>query len=378
MASTGQTVACVVGTRPEVIKMFPVVDALRRSGVGTVVINTGQHQELSQGAFDVFGLTADVDLAVMTSAQTPTTVAALVLERLGPILADLRPSWLVVQGDTTTVLAAAIAGAYQQVPVAHVEAGLRSYRLDQPFPEEINRKAVSAIASLHFAPTSTAVEALRREGVPDNQIMLTGNTVIDSIYWASRHLPAKTADPALSRLDPTRPFVLMTTHRRENLGTGLASVFRAVQRLTEIRPDLQFLFPAHPNPAVRAELDRWVGRRSSVVVTEPLGYFDMAWALQHCALVLTDSGGLQEEGPAMGKRVLVLRDVTERPEAIEAGMAHLVGTDPDIIVPAVLDALDSSELHTVSPYGDGQAGRRIAAALQGLPVTPFAPMVDAA
>lgn len=377
VATSTQAVACVVGTRPEVIKMFPVVDALRQAGVPVTLINTGQHQELSQGALDVFGLTPDVDLAVMTAAQTPSQVAALVMERLGPVLADLDPSWLVVQGDTTTVLAAAITGAYHKVPVAHVEAGLRSGRLDQPFPEEINRRAVTSISSLHFAPTARAVAALRAEGVPCEQIVLTGNTVIDALYWATEHQPAQPAHPVLRTIDPERPLVLMTTHRRENFDGGLAEVYRAVQQITQLRPEVQFLFPVHPNPSVRAEVDRWLGGSRSVRLTEPLGYLDLAWALKHAGVVLTDSGGLQEEGPAMGKLVLVLREVTERPEAIDAGMAKLVGTNCDLIVSSVLDALERPRTSTVSPYGDGKAGLRIAAALQGQPVSPFAPLVTA-
>ncbi len=375
--STAQTIVCVVGTRPEVIKMFPVIDALRASGIETRLINTGQHQELSRDAFDTFGLVPDVDLAVMTAAQTPAKVASLVLDRLSPVLDQVNPSWLVVQGDTTTVLAAAIAGAYHQVPVAHVEAGLRSYRLDQPFPEEINRRAVSAIASLHFAPTASAVAALHREGVADDQILLTGNTVIDSLRWACDHLPDRPVDPVLSTIDPARPMVLLTTHRRENFGLGLADIFHAVRQITELRPEVQFLFPVHPNPTVRAEVDRWLGANRSIITTEPLAYFDMAWALQHCSLVLTDSGGLQEEAPALGKQVLVLREVTERPEAIEVGMAQLVGTDPDRIIPAVLGAIDCPRQNRSSPYGDGLAGQRIAAALQGLPVEAFAAMAGA-
>jgi UDP-N-acetylglucosamine 2-epimerase (non-hydrolysing) len=364
-------VACVVGTRPEVIKMFPVLDALRRSGVDTRLLNTGQHSGLCRDAFDAFGLEPDIDLAVMTEGQTPTQVAARVLDRLGPVLDELQPSWLVVQGDTTTVLAAAIAGSYNRVPVAHVEAGLRSHDPREPFPEEINRRAVSAIANLHFAPTQTAWDALLREGIDERQIVLTGNTVIDALQWACRHLPAEPADPALLRLDRSRPIVLLTAHRRENFGSRMAQIFEAVLMLADRRPELQFLFPVHPNPAVRADAERLLSGAPNVVRTEPLGYLDMAWALQHCSVVLTDSGGLQEEAPAIGRPVLVLRDVTERPEAIEWGLAQLVGTEPERVVSAVLQALDRPGPSRGSPYGDGRAGDRIAAALRGLPVTPF-------
>ncbi|MGF1595581.1 MAG: non-hydrolyzing UDP-N-acetylglucosamine 2-epimerase [Acidimicrobiales bacterium] len=322
-----------MGTRPEVIKMFPVVDALRRAGVDARLIHLGQHLELSSDAFEAFGLTADIDLAVMTAGQTPSGVASRVLDRLGPVLDELLPSWL-VQGDTTTVLAAAIATA-------------------------------------HFAPTSTAADALRGEGVPAERVTVTGNTVIDALRWACDRLPPAPLDPALADLDPTRPLILLTTHRRENFGAGLVGVFSAVRRIGQRRPDVQFLFPVHPNPAVRAEAQRCLGPLPWVTMTRPLGYLDLARVLSRCSLVLTDSGGLQEEAPALGKQVLVLREVTERPEAITVGMARLVGTDPDLIVASVLTALDHPVERPTSPYGDGRAGQRIADALLGRPVEPF-------
>lgn len=364
-------VMCVVGTRPEVIKMFPVVTSLRAEGVKTILVNTGQHRRLCSDALEAFGIQADVDLAVMAHDQTPTEVAAKVLSLLGPHLERFRPSWLVVQGDTTTVLASAIAGSYERIPIAHVEAGLRSYDLSEPFPEELNRKAVGAIASLHFAPTTNAVEALRREGVDDAQIVLTGNTVIDSLHWACRNLPDQPNNSDLLELDRDRPLLLVTTHRRENFGERLVDIFSAIRSLTEKRPELQVLFPVHPNPSVRRVAEQRLGDLSSVLMTKPLDYPDMALALQRCSLILTDSGGLQEEGPAMGKRVLVLRDVTERPEAIECGMAELVGTDQVRIVDRVLQRLDQPLHEVTSPYGDGAAGPRIAGALQGRSVEPF-------
>lgn len=364
-------VMCVVGTRPEVIKMFPVVQSLRDQGVDTVLVNTGQHSGLCTDALASFGLTADVDLQVMAHDQTPTDVAAKVLTRLRPELERYRPSWIVVQGDTTTVLAAAIAGSYQRVPVAHVEAGLRSYDLSEPFPEELNRKAVGAIASLHFAPTERAANALRREGVDDEQILLTGNTVIDALHWATGHLPEQARDSQLAALDDHRPMLLLTTHRRENFGSRLTDIFGAVRTLAQQRPELQILFPVHPNPSVREVASRELGDVDSVIMSEPLDYLDMARALQRCDVVLTDSGGLQEEAPALGKRVLVMREVTERPEAIDCGIAELLGTDPARIVDRVGHALDHPMADVASPYGDGRAGERIALALQGKPVEPF-------
>ncbi|MEM8925131.1 MAG: UDP-N-acetylglucosamine 2-epimerase (non-hydrolyzing) [Actinomycetota bacterium] len=364
-------VMCVVGTRPEVIKMFPVVHALRAQGLDAVLVNTGQHRGLCTDALGSFGLDADVDLQVMAHDQTPTDVAAKVLTRLRPELERHRPSWVVVQGDTTTVLAAAIAGAYQGIPVAHVEAGLRSHDLSEPFPEELNRRAVGAITSLHFPPTGRAAAALRAEGVPEEKILLTGNTVIDALRWATEHLPPAPTDPVLARLDPSRPMLLLTTHRRENFGSRLDDVFAAVRTLTEQRPELQVLFPVHPNPSVRRVADGALGDVDAVLMSEPLDYLDMARALQRCTAVLTDSGGLQEEAPALGKRVLVLREVTERPEAIDCGIAELLGTDPGRIVDRVGHALDHPMADVVSPYGDGRAGERIALALQGKPVDAF-------
>ncbi|MEL7157520.1 MAG: UDP-N-acetylglucosamine 2-epimerase (non-hydrolyzing) [Actinomycetota bacterium] len=362
---------CVVGTRPEVIKMFPVVQALRDQGVDTVLVNTGQHSGLCTDALASFDLTADVDLQVMAHDQTPTDVAAKVLTRLRPELERHQPSWIVVQGDTTTVLAAAIAGSYQRVPVAHVEAGLRSYDLSEPFPEELNRKAVGAITSLHFAPTERAATALRREGVGEDALLLTGNTVIDALHWATEHLPAEPRDQQLAALRDDRPTLLLTTHRRENFGTRLNDIFGAVRTLARQRPELQILFPVHPNPSVREVAARELGDVESVIRCEPLDYLDMARALQRCDVVLTDSGGLQEEAPALGKRVLVMREVTERPEAIDCGIAELLGTDPDRIIERVSHALDHPMTEVASPYGDGRAGERIALALQGKPVEPF-------
>lgn len=364
-------VMCVVGTRPEVIKMFPVVQALRAQGVPTLLVNTGQHSGLCTDALASFGLEADVDLQVMAHDQTPTDVAAKVLTRLRPELERHEPSWIVVQGDTTTVLAAAIAGSYQRVPVAHVEAGLRSYDINEPFPEELNRKAVGAITSLHFAPTERAATALRKEGVANEAILLTGNTVIDALHWATDHLPDEPTDQGLAAVDPARPLLLLTTHRRENFGTRLTDIFSAVRRVAEQRPDLQILFPVHPNPSVREVAGRELGDVASVIMAEPLDYLDMARALKQCNAVLTDSGGLQEEAPALGKRVLVMREVTERPEAIDCGIAELLGTDPERIVDRVNHALDNPMDGVASPYGDGRAGERIALALQGKPVEPF-------
>ena len=360
-----------MGTRPEVIKVAPVIFAARQEGIETVVLNTGQHRDLSADTLASFGLRSDIDLDVMTAGQSPSDVAARVLTSIGTVLKDLNPSWVLVQGDTTTVLAAGIAASYQKIQLAHIEAGLRSHDRHQPFPEEINRRVVGSIADRHFAPTQTAADALLAENVNPSDVLVTGNTVIDALHWACDQQPREPDDPGLSKLDPSRPIVLFTTHRRENFGTKLHDVFGAVTTLIELRPELQFVYPVHPNPEVKSVAHEYLGHYESVILTEPLSYLDIAWTLNACSAVLTDSGGLQEEGPALGKQVIVLREVTERPEAVDANMAHLVGTDPTKIVPMVLAAIDNHSNPRVSPYGDGLAAQRIVDSVLGREVDPF-------
>lgn len=361
----------MVGTRPEVIKVAPVVFAARREGIETIILNTGQHRDLSADALAGFGLASDIDLDVMTESQSPSDVAAKVLVAMGPVLREINPSWVLVQGDTTTVLAAGIAASYEKIPLGHIEAGLRSHDRSQPFPEEINRRVVGSIADLHFAPTQTAANALLSENVEPHRVLLTGNTVIDALHWACAQQPRQPDDPRLAKIDTSRPMVLFTTHRRENFGPKLHHIFDSVETLLEARPDLQFVYPVHPNPEVRAVAYERLGHLDSVTLTDPLSYLDIAWLLDICCAVLTDSGGLQEEGPALAKQVVVLREVTERPEAVDVGMAHLVGTDPSKIVPQLLAAVDNQSNPRVSPYGDGQAAERIVDALLGREVVPF-------
>jgi UDP-N-acetylglucosamine 2-epimerase (non-hydrolysing) len=357
-----RSVLCVVGTRPEAIKMAPVVHALRRrSGMSVRLLLTGQHRDLLDQALATFGLRADVDLDLMRSNQSLSGLAARILNGIDPLLEQAAPAMVLAQGDTTTVLAAAIACFHRRIPFGHVEAGLRTGDLQHPFPEEFNRVVAARAATLNFAPTEGARRALLREGVPPGTIHVTGNTVIDALLDVARRLPAEA--PGLPRHGR---LVLMTMHRRESFGTPAAEVLKAVRRLCTAFSDLRVLYPVHPNPNIREVAHAILGGHPQVTITEPLGYPDLVAAIQRCTLVLTDSGGLQEEAPALGKPVLVLREVTERPEAVELGVAKLVGTDPDRVVAEVSRLLTDPEVYGAmakggSPYGDGRAAERIAA-----------------
>ena len=357
-----KSVLCVVGTRPEAIKMAPVVHALRRrKGLSVRLLLTGQHRGLLDQALAAFGLRGDIDLDLMRPNQSLSGLAARLLDGIDPLLEQAPPAMVLAQGDTTTVLAAAIACFHRRIPFGHVEAGLRTGDLQHPFPEEFNRVIAGRAAALNFAPTKGARSALRREGVLPGTIHVTGNTVIDALLNVARRLPAEA--PGLPR---NGRLVLMTMHRRESFGPPAAEVLKAVRRLCTAFPDLRIIYPVHPNPNVQEVAHAILGGHPQVMLTEPLGYPELVAAIQRCTLVLTDSGGLQEEAPALGKPVLVLREVTERPEAVELGVAKLVGTDPDRIVAEASRLLTEPEVYAAmakggSPYGDGRAAERIAA-----------------
>jgi UDP-N-acetylglucosamine 2-epimerase (non-hydrolysing) len=319
----------------------------------------------------LFEIDPDYDLGVMTEDQTPTRVAAAVLRGLEPVLAAERPDWVLVQGDTTTVAAAALAAYYAGVKVGHVEAGLRTGDKWRPFPEEVNRRVAGVGANL------------LREGVPAEAVVVTGNPVIDALRWVAAQPPPPAARELLDRtgaLDGRR-LVLVTAHRRESFGAGIAAICRALRELAEAFPDLTILYPVHPNPNVRRPVHRLLGGVRNVVLTGPLDYATLVHVMARACLVLTDSGGIQEEAPGLGKPVLVLREVTERPEAVEAGAARLVGTDPDRVFGAAAELLTDPAAYArmaraVNPYGDGRAAARIAAALLGEPFEPFEPRPD--
>lgn len=363
-------VLTVIGTRPEAIKLAPVIRELeRRDGVESIVCVTAQHREMLDGVLSLFGITPDHDLDVMADNQTPSEVAAAVLAGLDPILAKEEPDWVIVQGDTTTTAAAALCGFYRRVKVAHVEAGLRTFDKWRPFPEEVNRKVATLTADLHLAPTARAKQNLLDEGVKESTIAVTGNPVIDALQWAAG-LPAPRIIAELEH-DLTlrgQRLILVTAHRRENWGEPLENICFALRDLIDARPDIHVVYPVHLNPNVDGPVRRWLADVPSVTLLPPVDYLTLVHLMKRAVLVVTDSGGIQEEAPSLGKPVLVLRDVTERPEAVEAGGVKVIGTDRRMVLDQIGGPLDNPMeyqrmAHTINPYGDGHASERIVAAL---------------
>jgi UDP-N-acetylglucosamine 2-epimerase (non-hydrolysing) len=362
------TVLTVFGTRPEAIKLFPVVRALQAAGgMETVTCVTAQHRGLLDQVLAIADLTPDIDLDLMEPGQSLDRLTARLLIGLGEVMDRVRPDRVIVQGDTATAMVGALAAYYRKIPVAHVEAGLRSGDIYQPWPEEVNRRIVAPIADLHFAPTDTAAAALARENVTAG-VHVTGNTVIDALHWTRGRIaatPTLAADlDQLAARFAGRRIVLVTTHRRENFGDGMAAIARAIARIAA-RDDVAVIFPMHPNPNVGAVMDEWLGAPDNVARIAPLDYPHFIRALELCDLALTDSGGVQEEAPALGKPVLVMRDTTERPEGVAAGTARLIGTDEARIVSEVFTLLDDKAAYSAmarahNPFGDGQASTRIA------------------
>ncbi len=346
--------------------MAPVVRELERRGLQSRVCVTGQHRELLDEVLEVFDVKPDYDLDVMRPGQSPTAVAAAVLDRLEPVLQEEQPDWVLVQGDTTTAAITSLAAFYAGARVGHVEAGLRSHTPREPFPEEVNRRVAAATADLHFAPTDTALANLEREGIDAGSVIVTGNPVIDALYQVIES-PAS-APPFLDDLDESHRLMLVTTHRRESFGEPMRRICRAVRALADTYDDLRVVVPVHPNPTVRETVHAELGDSARVKLVEPLSYPELARTLERAHLVLTDSGGIQEEAPALGKPVLVLRDVTERTEGIDAGTAQLVGTRASDIVGAARRLLVDDEAYAgmsraENPYGDGFAAARIVEAI---------------
>jgi UDP-N-acetylglucosamine 2-epimerase (non-hydrolysing) len=375
-------VLAVFGTRPEVIKLAPVIRELRKypDRVMCKVCVTAQHRQMLDQMLQVFQIQPDYDLNIMQDNQSPSYVAARVLMELEGVIQREKPDWVLIQGDTTTVAAAALAAYYAGVKVAHVEAGLRTGDKWRPFPEEINRRVVGAIADLHFAPTALARANLLREGVAPEAVVVTGNPVIDALRWIAAQPPSPAAVELLARagVPSGQRLVLVTAHRRESFGVGILALCQALAELAERFPELTILYPVHPNPNVHRPVHQILGRIPNIMLTEPLDYAILVHIMTQAVLVLTDSGGIQEEAPSLGKPVLVLREVTERPEAIQAGTARLVGTDPQRIVSETVRLLtDPAEYNrmarAVNPYGDGRAAERIVSALLGEPFQPFEP-----
>ena len=359
-----------VGTRPEAVKLAPVILRLRREPerFQTFVCATAQHREMLDQVLGLFDIAPDVDLDLMRPDQSPNELAARVFAAFDRVLTDRPVDWLLVQGDTTTAMCAAVAAFHRRVPVGHVEAGLRTGDLMQPFPEEMNRRVVDLVADAYFVPTARAAAALRAEHVPEDRIHRTGNTVVDALL----QIAEIEGEAAVEDL------VLVTAHRRESFGAPLASIVAAVGRLARRFHGFRFVHVVHPNPNVRAAMSGYRGL-SNVELVEPLDYRTLVSLMRRCRLILTDSGGIQEEAPTFGKPVLVLRRKTERPEGIDAGLARLVGTDEDRIVEEATRVLEGkSDLargdRFMNPYGDGRASDRIAAALDGTPYEPFEPV----
>lgn len=367
-ASGPATILVVFGTRPEAIKLFPVVAALKADPRFRVqVCVSAQHREMLDQVLAIAGIVPDHDLDVMKPDQSLDALTAALLTGLGRVMDMVRPDRVIVQGDTATAMAGALAAYYRKVPVDHVEAGLRSGNIYHPWPEEINRKIIGSMASLHFAPTETAAAALRAENIAPGRVHVTGNTVIDALHWVSAAIEAQPALAAgLADLEARfagKRIIGVTSHRRENFGGGLEAIAAAIRRIAA-RGDVALVFPVHPNPNVRAVMNGALAGLDNVALIEPLDYPHFARLIALSEIMLTDSGGVQEEAPALGKPVLVMRETTERPEGVAAGTAKLVGTDSARIVTEISALLDDKAAYEAmarahNPFGDGQAARRI-------------------
>jgi len=359
MPAAVRNILVVIGTRPEAIKMAPIVLALRaQPWVRLRVLATAQHRDMLDQVLRVFAVVPDIDFDVMRANQQLVGLTARLLEKLDVVLDQERPDVVLAQGDTTTVFTAALACFYRRIPFGHVEAGLRTGNMDYPFPEEMNRVVVGRMARWHFAPTQRAAQNLLAEGVPAANVHVTGNTVIDALRHVSAGMASTVSDAAAPRS------ILVTAHRRENFGAPFERILQALKAIADQRGDIRIVFPLHPNPHVAPVARRILGEHPRIELCAPLDYVPFIAAMRHSYLILSDSGGVQEEAPALGKPVLVLRDKTERQEAVDAGVARLVGTDTSVICREVMRLLDDAVAYGqmamgISPYGDGQAASRI-------------------
>ncbi len=368
-ANSTKRIMTVFGTRPEAIKMFPVVHALRaQPGIEARVCVTAQHRDMLDQVLDIAQIVPDVDLDVMQPNQSLDALLARLVTGLGEAFDREKPDRILVHGDTLTTMAGTIAAYFRKIPVGHVEAGLRSGDIYQPWPEEVNRRVTGVVADLHFAPTEAAAAALKAENVDTSRIHVTGNTVIDALLATQAQLTARpqiaSGLDALAARFAGRRIVAVTSHRRENFGDGMRNIACAIAQIAA-RPDVAVIFPVHPNPNVRSVMDTELAGLTNVAMIDPLDYPHFVRLLDMCELVLTDSGGVQEEAPSLGKPVLVMRETTERPEGIEAGTARLVGTDPLRIVSEILSLLNDKAAYSAmsrahNPFGDGKAAQRIA------------------
>lgn len=364
-----QKILVIFGTRPEAIKLFPVVHALAAlNGVEPIVCVTAQHREILDQVLQIGNITPDYDLDIMQPDQSLDALTARLLTKIGGVMDEVKPDRVIVQGDTATAMVGALAAYYRKIPVGHVEAGLRSYNIYHPWPEEVNRKMIGTIADLHFAPTETSANALLKEAVNPDHVHITGNTVIDALHWVTKRIEqepdmANGLNPLKERFVGKR-IIGVTSHRRENFGGGLENIAKAIAEIAK-RDDVALIFPVHPNPNVRKVMDAELAGLDNVAMIEPLDYPHFVHLLSIVDLMLTDSGGVQEEAPALGKPVLVMRETTERPEGVEAGTAKLVGTDFEAIVSNTLRLLDDKAEYdrmarAHNPFGDGDSSERIA------------------
>ncbi len=358
----------IFGTRPEAIKMAPVVHAFSKTPeVDSRVCVTAQHREMLDQVLNFFEIQPDYDLNLMKPDQSLNKLAAGILNGLQDIFEEVKPDFITVHGDTTTTLVASLAAFYQKIKVAHVEAGLRTYNKFSPFPEEINRQLTAKLADYHFAPTQTAKKNLLLENIPQDRIIVTGNTVIDSLHWSVEKLKNYTdneIDFLKNLLDFSKKIILITGHRRENFGQGFINITQALLTLAKKHPEVEFIYPVHLNPNVKKPVYEILGNRFNIHLIEPLGYPAFVWLMNRSYMIITDSGGIQEEAPSLGKPVLVMRNTTERPEAVKAGTVKLVGTDPEKIINYTEEILSGQTLYQKmkrahNPYGDGKASGRI-------------------
>jgi len=371
-------VLAVVGTRPEAIKMAPVITAGREHGLDVVVCATAQHRDMLDQVLGLFRIVPEHDLDLMRPDQSLSDLSARALVGLTPVIAQEKPDWLLVQGDTTTAMIAALAGFYARVRVGHVEAGLRTGDLARPFPEEMNRRVVAVLTAAHFAPTASARDNLLREGTATDVVHVVGNTVVDALL-ATRALPcppeALAAVPALA---PDERLVVVTAHRRESFGEGMRQIARALQRIARAFPDVRLVYPVHPNPNVQGTMREILGAEPRVHLVPPLDYLPFIHLMSRAHLIISDSGGVQEEAPSLGVPALVLRETTERPEAVAEGCVRLVGVREETIVAAATELLSDQAAYArmaraVNPYGDGVAAERIVSILNDEPWRPFVP-----
>ncbi len=359
-------VMLVFGTRPEAIKMCPLVNELKsRDNIETIVCVTGQHRQMLDQVLNAFTVVPDFDLSIMKSGQTLFDITTNILNKIGSVLDEVMPDVVLVHGDTSTTFVTALACFYKQIPVGHVEAGLRTYNIYSPYPEEFNRQAVSIVAKYNFSPTELSKQNLLKEGKDSSSIYVTGNTAIDALKTTVHE---DYTHPELEWAEGSR-LIIITAHRRENLGEPMHNMFRAIRRIMDEHPDVKAIYPIHMNPVVRAAADEELGGCDRIHIIEPLEVLDFHNFLAHSYMILTDSGGIQEEAPSLGKPVLVMRDTTERPEGIEAGTLKLVGTDEDFIYQNFKELLENEDAynsmaHASNPYGDGFACKRIADILE--------------